>query len=429
MSRLEDQLEIGFLGAEDLLVQANGLKRLLAAIADGPALVPDSINVGRRKRPFSEKSCLEALENAREADTRYLRFERKAPPASESGGFAFVPQSAIGTRYDAKFQLAPFAAGGGELLRESVISFMRGLATTVRPVYGWVHSRADCLLGANAALREADEVRADEVYWLNVLGPRIVEHVGRDRMESIPCVHREWLPSGGILFLSHADPTEYASPAARDAQARALAYLRPDRAYDQIRATLDERSKKLAPVAAEFDADVKDLLEEFANATSVAERPAKIVELNRFRPPPVTEVTSDVVTDVEDVDGRSDTYRNRYREQLIALVHSSVPEVTRFQPEVLPSIDHYFYRHDYPGSFDRGDIDRDLVPAVGGFLGQMLVEHLGGRWIPRTNLEESGVEIRGKVWLPFLRAKHYFATKESVLQHSLTQFYRVASRS
>jgi hypothetical protein len=182
-------------------------------------------------------------------------------------------------------------------------------------------------------------------------------------------------------------------------------------------------------VVAEFDPDVKDLLEELANATSVAEPPAKIAELNRFVLRRSLRSTSDVVTDVADVDGRIDTYRNRYREQLIALVHSSVPDVTRFQPEVLPSIDDYFYRHDYPGASTAGTSIETSFPQSPGSSGECSWSTWADDGSPARTSKSPASRSKGKVWLPFLRAKHYLATKESALQHSLTQFYRIASLS
>jgi hypothetical protein len=68
------------------------------------------------------------------------------------------------------------------------------------------------------------------------------------------------------------------------------------------------------------------------------------------------------------------------------------------------------------------------VPTIGAYLGQVLVRHLGGQWIPRKNLQEAQVRVGQRVWLPFLRAWRYMRTRQSVLDSSLTQLYRVAER-
>lgn len=68
------------------------------------------------------------------------------------------------------------------------------------------------------------------------------------------------------------------------------------------------------------------------------------------------------------------------------------------------------------------------MPAAGAYLGEILVTHLGGRWVPRRDLAESQVVVGSKAWLPFLRARHRLHDRQSILDHSLTQFYRVAAR-
>jgi len=73
-------------------------------------------------------------------------------------------------------------------------------------------------------------------------------------------------------------------------------------------------------------------------------------------------------------------------------------------------------------------LDEHVVPAVGAYLGQVLVHHLGGRWIPRKKLLETGGRVGRRVWLPLVRAHRYMNSCESLLDHSLTQLYREAER-
>ena len=97
-------------------------------------------------------------------------------------------------------------------------------------------------------------------------------------------------------------------------------------------------------------------------------------------------------------------------------------------PESLTDVDFYFWREAFPARRLRENIDAHAVPAIGAYLGEVLVRHLGGRWIPRRKLEESQVLVGDRAWLPFVRAWHYMRTCQSLLDFSLTQFYRVAAR-
>jgi len=56
------------------------------------------------------------------------------------------------------------------------------------------------------------------------------------------------------------------------------------------------------------------------------------------------------------------------------------------------------------------------------------VEHLGGRWVPRRNLDEAYVALGSRAFLPFLRARHYLQSEQSVLDYSMSQFFREAER-
>jgi hypothetical protein len=97
-------------------------------------------------------------------------------------------------------------------------------------------------------------------------------------------------------------------------------------------------------------------------------------------------------------------------------------------PESLTELDFYFWRENFPGRYTRELIDGHTAPALGAYLGGMLVRQLGGTWVPRQKLEESQVRIGKRVWLPFLRARRYMQSRQSLLDYSLTQFFREAER-
>ncbi|HEX5753436.1 MAG TPA: hypothetical protein VFZ09_44975, partial [Archangium sp.] len=87
-----------------------------------------------------------------------------------------------------------------------------------------------------------------------------------------------------------------------------------------------------------------------------------------------------------------------------------------------------FWKEEFPKSRLREAIDEHAVPAIGAYLGEVLVRNLGGRWIPRQKLEEAQVLVGNRVWLPFVRARNYMRSRQSLLDCSLTWLYRVAER-
>ncbi|ADO70274.1 hypothetical protein [Stigmatella aurantiaca] len=56
------------------------------------------------------------------------------------------------------------------------------------------------------------------------------------------------------------------------------------------------------------------------------------------------------------------------------------------------------------------------------------MRRLGGTWVLQAKMEESQVRVGKRVWLPFLRARRYTQSCQSLLDHSLTQFFHEVER-
>jgi hypothetical protein len=269
-----------------------------------------------------------------------------------------------------------------------------------------------------------------EVSWLNVFGPKLVESVGRERMLSTPAWQVEELPNGSVLLVTWPTAADFASEEARQAQARAHVHLRPDLHGPSVLRTLRERSATLAPVQPHFPPDLAPLLSRVVDRFAIHERPRKIAELNAWRPPEPDEwlpLSEALPPDVEDPE-RVLSYYRLLAEHLVAMVHSDVPSILQQTPESLTDLDFYFWREDFTETRLHHVLDEHVVPAVGAYLGQVLVEHLGGHWLPRQKLGEAQVRVGQRVWWPFVRARRYLRSRQSLLDFSLTQFYRSAEQ-
>ncbi len=194
--------------------------------------------------------------------------------------------------------------------------------------------------------------------------------------------------------------------------------------------TLSERSALLAPVEPHFHPDVASLLSRVVERTASHERPRRIAELNAWQPPEPDEwrpADSALPPDVDDPERAREHY-DTLAEHLVALLHTQVPSVFDTSPESLTDADFYFWREEFPTSRLREAIDEHAVPAIGAYLGEVLVHNLGGRWIPRQNLMEAPVLVGTHVWFPFVRAQRYMRSRQALLDYSLTRLYRVAER-
>jgi hypothetical protein len=136
---------------------------------------------------------------------------------------------------------------------------------------------------------------------------------------------------------------------------------------------------------------------------------------------PVTDLKQ---SDVQDSEAAIQAYSSVYAEELVMVLHTEITQIMDFSVEALNLIDRHFWGKGLAERLERGYIDETLIPAVGAYLGTVLVRQLEGYWIPRQNFLEAQVVVGQVAWLPFLRAQNYLQSKESALDYSLRKFYR-----
>jgi len=435
ISTVEDSLRFTFDGCFDRQVplgrELEPFLQSLEAFASG--WMPEFIR-GKCYRKYSRAAIWAALEEAHDENSTGIGLYRTSPPALDMMLELWYPPLPPELRISLTVQPLSFFA---EVERCRRFVDMVGAWAARYPVtYASAHGMADRELADFPRFFRDDATwkrdRHDKVYellWLNIFGPNLVATVGRERMLSTPAHRVEELPNGSILLVTWPTVADYASEAARLAQARAHVHLRPELDFETVLGTLRERSATLAPVEPRFPPDVAPLLARVVDDVAISERQRKVAEFNRYEPPqPAEWLPADAAlpSDVADPKTASEHY-SLLAEHLVALLHTKVPSVFKETPESLTDVDYQFWHEEFPRVFERRDIDEHAVPAVGAYLGQVLVRHLGGQWLPRQKLEEAQVRVGNRVWLPFLRAHRYMRSRQSLLDYSLTQFYHVAA--
>jgi hypothetical protein len=412
-----------------------GLELFLQALEGHACDWMPTLIKAKRQRKYSRDNFWKAFEEGRHEYGAILGLHRPTLPSVSltlSLGLAHHPP---GLRASLHIQPLSFLTEP-ERCRD-IIDLVRTWVAQFPVAHTAAHSVADKQLsGSPYFCRDEKTTRRDgfdkvyAVYWLNVFGPKLVESVGRERMLSTPAYRVEELPGGAILLVTWPTAADFASEEARQAQARALVHLRPELDLDTVLRTLRERSATLAPVEPRFHPDVASLLSRAVDTVSLSERQRKIAEFNAWRPPEPEEWVEAAAawpSDVEDMDQAGEHYAT-LSEHLVALLHSQVPSVFEETPESLTDVDFHFWNEHFPETFERELIEARAVPAVGAYLGEVLVRHLGGKWIPRKKLLEAQVQVGKRVWYPFLRAQRYMGSRQSLLDYSLTQLYRAAER-
>ena len=314
----------------------------------------------------------------------------------------------------------------GEERAKHFVSLVTALANLLHPLYGYAHNQADFVLSTDPHVEDSyAPIQVYEIHWLNIYGKTLVEQLGRDRVLSTPSFHCEELAGGGVLFLSRSTPLDCTSDEARIAQASALAHLRSDVTYEQALAILRERSVTLFPSTANWDPDIIDLLELTQNVFSFEESLHRAVQLNTYRPPEVSEwLTLDKLLPPNGNVGEDIERYTAYAQSFTGWFGPQIKEKIDFSPGWLHYIDAHFW-----AATPIPSMPHNLyLPYVGAYLGEIIIRHLGGRWVPRENIDEAQIVVGDRVWLPFLRANHALQSKEAVLDYSLTKFYRTVER-
>lgn len=432
----EDGLRLRFKGAFDPHAaperELEPFLRVLEEYAGG--WMPNVVK-GQRYRKYSRASFWKTLEERRAAGNPAMGLYRTEWPALGGFlGFGYPPGPEQLRIYISVTPLSFFAEA------ERCLRFVE-LVRTWACHYPVTHATAHSVDDVNLVLEphfshgfvptgEDEFDRIDELCWLNVFGSKWVQTLGRERLLSTPAWRVEELPNGCILVVLRPTVTDFASEEARLTQARAHVHLRPDLDFDTLLPTLRERSAKLVPVEPHFHPDLAPLLSRVVDSVANHQRPRRIAEFNAWQPPEPAEwapASSALPSDVDNPEATLEHY-DTLAEHLVALRHTQAPSVFTATPESLTDVDFSFWRENFPERYLPEVIEQHAIPAVGAYLGQVLVRHLGGKWIPRRKLEETQVLVGPRVWFPFARARHYMVSRQSLLDHSLTGLYRVAER-
>jgi len=396
--------------------------------------MPDVVE-GKRQRKYSRAAVGKALEEQRHDRGATLGFYRTTWPPLDMTLRVWLPP--LHPELEVTIKLKPLSFFAEVERCHSFVQMTRVWASHYPVTHALAHGGDDAEeSGFPDFGREERTARRDgfdqlyELFWLNVLGPKLVDSLGRERVLSTPAHRVEALPNGSVLLVLWPTPADFARDAAREVQARAHVHLRPDLDYSTVLGALRERSAALAPVEPDFPQGLAPLLSRLVDATPSHQRSRTISRLNAWRPPEPQEwrpAHAALPVDVPDEEAARAHYRS-LAEHLVALLHSDVPSVFHASPESLTDIDFYFWREDFPSTRLPDAIERLAVPALGAYLGEVLVRHLGGTWLPRQALLESQVLVGERVWLPFLRAHHALRSRQSLLDSSLSGLFLAATR-
>jgi hypothetical protein len=385
----------------------------------GPQLAPDQMTHKGRRVAISG-----ARVDAELARSGMVELRRKPPPDVY---YSWRPSPAAPRSPVRLYARMPMSVFDND--REAgrrVIDYVRQSAVLI-PSYGWIHPFEDRALAdePHFANPGADD-RVREVFWVTVLGTEMVEQLGRDRVLSAPAKVED--AGGALLLITSASPADALSEPARECQARVLAHLVDGIDFTTQRAALLRRSELLAPVQRDWDADLVELLEYVLLWEQPEAVRAKALELNSFRAAEVERWPSAESPPVASDAAAELASYEQLAESFVMGLHHRITGLQDDAPACLIALDKHFWYEDYSRRRDKPSFDSHLVPGLGAFVGQVLVNDLGGRWQPSRVRSEARVVVGRYAYAPFARAERYLKSKQAVLEHAMSKLYRVAER-
>jgi len=230
------------------------------------------------------------------------------------------------------------------------------------------------------------------------------------------------------MIATGASPDQALSDPARDVQSRVLGQLRDGVDVAATRAVLADRSRRLAPVDRTWDPDLVELLDHTLRWVPLAARRERELELDDYRPPAVAwQPAAGIAPDVDDPAACLAEYRE-LAEGFVAGMHAQIDGLHDDAPACLIALDRTCWRRDYSRQRARPAFRDRLVPGLGAFVGQTLVDQLGGRWVPRRDRARAVVVVGARAYQPFARAEQYLASRQAVIDYSMTKLFREAAR-
>ena len=232
----------------------------------------------------------------------------------------------------------------------------------------WVNIKGTgSLVKAGAALDKC----LPGVYWLTIFGPQLVEHFGREKIESLSV--RRVLDfgsgAGGLGIVLRDSPFEPAK---------------------------SERLRQDAEVAQqlgeEYFFDAADPEKECRPIPSVTRGGTETVAVAKPRTRPEFGLKDLEKVTVLDAAGQPVTDLADLAEMLVVFLHGEVNEAGDYSRAALEAIDAHFARHPQQKEYKPEHLQTEFLPALGAYVGEVLVRNLKASWVAREPLPKSTVK-------------------------------------
>jgi hypothetical protein len=220
---------------------------------------------------------------------------------------------------------------------------------------------------------------------MTIFGERAVAHFGRRKLERLP-VHRAIdLGDGGLALVLREHPFKPARPSRLRHDVHIAELLGREYFFDVKHPEKECRAVPGVTLPRPSE-EAEDVTVDGASAEEAFEE---------FERQPVA-----------NPEGKPAKHPREMAENTVVYFHGKVEEVFDYSRESLEALDRYFAAHPQAKEYSREHLFKEFIPALGAYLGEVLVKRLGGKWVKRQPILKSSVKVKTMELAPFWIAFH-----------------------
>jgi hypothetical protein len=230
------------------------------------------------------------------------------------------------------------------------------------------------------------------VYWLTLFGKPLVKHFGRKKLESLPAHQVLDFGDNGLGLMLSESPSDPGLSERLQRDQEIISKLGSQYFFDMHNPQAG--CEAIPGVTEGKEGSAESAQPEPAKATApeppARTDPTSILSLTEFKNQTVLSPDGDPVE-------KPDELATRF----IAMMHMEVKEVSAPSRAALKALDKYFARHPQREEYKPEHLLKEFIPALGGYLGEVLIKELGGKWQVKDKVLKSVVKLKGAEIAPF----------------------------
>jgi hypothetical protein len=237
----------------------------------------------------------------------------------------------------------------------------------------------------NFTLKVGDELDSclPGVYWLTIFGQPLVEHFGRERIESLPVQRVMDFGAGGLGIVLRASPYGIEKSERLSHDAEIMKLLGGEYFFD-----VSQPKRPCQPISSVTQGGSQTI--GVLEALESASEPEPEFGLKDLKNVTVLDAVGEPITDLSSL-----------AEMLVVFLQGEVNEAFEYSRAALEAIDRHFAEHPQRVEYKPEHLNKEFIPTLGAYLGEVMVRNLKAEWVAREPLPKSTIRLGDTEISPF----------------------------